>query len=77
MDGKFVLLSIEQFRGLNEYSTSRPTGVYEGKCWKTYFRGQWFLFWYSYGDCVNCAIHHRRIMIGRLKPRKLPPYPEH
>lgn len=34
MDDKLVLLTPRQFDGLNEYSTSLPSGVYPGKCWK-------------------------------------------
>lgn len=34
MDDKIVLLTPRQFAELPEYSTSMPSGVYPGKCWK-------------------------------------------
>lgn len=58
MDDKLVLLTPRQFEGLPEYSTSQPSGVYPGKCWRRqeYERGpdnrprptgRWFLAWYG------------------------------
>lgn len=34
LDDKYALMSKEVFDKLHEYSTSIPTGVYEGKMWK-------------------------------------------
>lgn len=34
MDEETVLLTPAQYKGLHEYSTSMPTNVYPGKCWK-------------------------------------------
>lgn len=34
MDDLLVLLTPAQFEGLSEYSTSMPSGVYPGKCWR-------------------------------------------
>jgi hypothetical protein len=59
---------------LPEYSTSIPTGVYEGKMWK--FRqghgtpggsdGSWFLRWYGPSDDPNkCSINERPIRLIR------------
>jgi len=35
MDGIHVLLTRRQFDELADYSTTRPDGVYVGKCWKS------------------------------------------
>jgi hypothetical protein len=59
---------------LSEYSTSIPTGVYEGKMWK--FRqghntpggpvGPWYLCWYgSSEDPDKCSINRRPIRLIR------------
>ena len=58
MDDKLVLLTPAQFEALPEYSTSMPSGAYEGKCWKRaqyeldpkggwVSTGVWWLGWYG------------------------------
>lgn len=48
VQGTHAILSREEFDGLAEYSTSRPSGVYPGKAWKGQGRaGQWWLIWYG------------------------------
>jgi hypothetical protein len=47
MDDKHVLLTRDQVRGLAEYSSSYPTGTYDGKCWKRLGDGFWYLCWYQ------------------------------
>lgn len=48
MDDTHVILTQRQFKELPEYSTSIPTGVYPGKCWKRFERDQpWVLVWYG------------------------------
>lgn len=46
MDDLHVLLTAQQFNGLAEYSTSYPSGTYDGKCWKREGEDQWYLCWY-------------------------------
>jgi hypothetical protein len=57
MDDTHVLLTRRQFDALADYSTSTPSGVYAGKCWKgerfevrdnrIHRTGLWFLRWFS------------------------------
>jgi hypothetical protein len=64
MDDKTVLLTPEQLKGLHEYSTSMPTGVYAGKCWKRIERNRTLLVWY--GDVTpddRCPILFRNIEV--------------
>lgn len=47
MDDKHVLLTAHQIAGLPEYSSTYPSGTYDGKCWKRINGdGQW-LCWYE------------------------------
>jgi hypothetical protein len=46
MDDTHVLLSTAQVADLKDYSTSYPTGAYEGKCWKRKCGVDWLLCWY-------------------------------
>lgn len=67
MDKEHVLLTADQFAGLHEYSTSVPTGAYEGKCWKRQQTNGWLLCWYGESpddrpDLVT--IHFRGILIA-------------
>jgi hypothetical protein len=83
MDEKHVLLTRRQFEELPEYSSSMPSGVYPGKCWKR-CEGRklgpgenpwaikppftWYLVWYGiHEDPKRCTIEHREIRIGKLK----------
>lgn len=47
MDDTHVLLSSKQVAGLKEYSTSVPSGTYDGKCWKRKQGDDMFLCWYE------------------------------
>lgn len=52
MDDTHVLLTPRRIAGLPEYSSSYPSGTYDGKCWKRYGEdgeGQafWYLCWYQ------------------------------
>lgn len=68
MDANHVLLDYRQFHSLAEYSTSIPSGVYDGKCWKRRGSKGWLLCWYApANDPTQCEIHFREIRIGRLK----------
>lgn len=65
MDETHVLLTPDQFQGLHEYSSTYPSGVYEGKCWKRMERGEWLLAWYDQhpSDADLCSIMFRSILI--------------
>ena len=61
---------------LSEYSTSIPTGVYEGKMWKSRQGhntpggpvGPWYLYWYGPSkDPDKCSINSRPIRLIREK----------
>lgn len=41
LDNTHALMSEQTFKGLKEYSTSIPTGRYEGKMWKGFTKGEW------------------------------------
>lgn len=64
IDDTHVLLRPDQFDELHEYSTSIPTGVYPGKCWKRHERGGWMLAWYGEapGQPDQCSINWRAIL---------------
>lgn len=49
VDDKTAMMSQDAFDLLMEYSSSMPTGVYEGKMWKRLkLNGEWELVWYGY-----------------------------
>jgi hypothetical protein len=68
-------LTQAQFDSLSDYSTSYPSGVYHGKCWKAQgtetldggrwrWTGTWFLRWYDHHeDPKKCSIKQREIII--------------
>lgn len=77
-DDTHVLLTQAQFDGLAEYSTTNPTGVYPGKCWKAQeltwpephgsfpkATGKWFLRWFGESTIGPgfCSNNHREIII--------------
>jgi hypothetical protein len=77
-DDTHVLLTQAQFDGLPEYSTTTPTGVYVGKCWKAQeliwpdrhggfpkATGKWFLRWFGESEIGPgyCSNHQREIII--------------
>lgn len=48
IDDKTAVMSATDAESLPEYSTSIPTGAYEGKMWKSNVVGKWYLHWYGY-----------------------------
>jgi hypothetical protein len=46
MDDTHVMLTKRQFDQLKEYSSSYPSGCYDGKCWKREGHDMWWLCWY-------------------------------
>ncbi len=64
IDGIHALMSKNSFDRLHTYSTSIPTGVYEGKMWKRRRPDAWYLLWYSECEDVDsCSINIRKIII--------------
>lgn len=68
IDDTHALMSEQTFLGLPEYSLSSPSGVYEGKMWRSYdmLLGVWKLKWYQQVEQPSyhkgCCIHSRRIL---------------
>lgn len=64
VDDKTILLRPDQFRDLREYSTSIPSGVYPGKCWKAQDSRGWFIRWYGPETLEgNCQVNNRDIVV--------------
>lgn len=61
---KFAKIKATDIGELYEYSHSLPTGVYNGKMWKTFDGSIWYLHWFGpHKDPSQCAIHTRKISI--------------
>lgn len=64
LDDTHALMSEQTFKGLAEYSTSMPTGVYDGKMWKGFANGEWYLVWFAPDkDPDKARIEKRKILI--------------
>ena len=78
VDDTHALMAPATFQQLREYSTTVPTGVYDGKMWRrqALVRGpdgwsvrpqtpeQWFLCWYGPSvDPTKCAVYAREILL--------------
>lgn len=50
LDDEHFLISQADFDALPEYSCSLPTGVFDGKCWKRYDNGVWWIGCYIEED---------------------------
>lgn len=61
LDNTHALMSEQTFKGLKEYSTSIPTGRYEGKMWKGFTKGEWYLVWFAPDINHNLLRIERRI----------------
>ena len=65
LDDTHALMSEQTFKGLKEYSTTIPTGRYEGKMWKGFANGEWYLVWFDTDENPNCLrIEKRKIVIA-------------
>lgn len=66
MDDKHALLTPLQYEMLHEYSSTIPTGVYPGKCWKRLQSDGWLLAWFEEvpTNPKLCSIHFREILIA-------------
>lgn len=65
IDDTHAIMDKNSFDKLYEYSTSYPSGVYEGKIWKSKSNsGQWFLRWYGNSEEKDkCSINTRILEI--------------
>lgn len=79
MDDTHVMLTKREFKELSDYSTTNPTGVYPGKCWKARqaeaviiggeqrlrWTDTWLLRWFGESEIGPgyCSNHHRIIII--------------
>lgn len=50
LDDEHFLISRADFEALPEYSFTKPTGVYDGKCWKLKRGGEWWVACYLEED---------------------------
>ena len=50
IDSEVAMMSTKDFEALSEYSTTKPSGVYPGKCWKMNHHGTWYLRWFGADD---------------------------
>jgi hypothetical protein len=48
IDGEYALMNEESFKLLPEYSSTLPSGIYDGKMWKCNSKVEgWLLGWYA------------------------------
>jgi len=64
LDDECAIMDQATLRGLKEYSTSQPSGVYPGKMWKRKWQNKWWLCWYGdHPDPRKCSNHIREIVV--------------
>lgn len=66
LDDKHAVMAQHTFDQLSEYSTTVPSGVYNGKMWKSCWRGHWLLRWYDDHPTMpnRCVINQREILVS-------------
>lgn len=65
VDDNYAIMSKSDFDKLLNYSSSTPSGAYEGKMWKRNVFSDWFLYWYSESKLPNMvSINKRKILIA-------------
>lgn len=77
MDGTHALMNMATFEALQEYSASKPTGVFEGKMWRRHDgvfdqefiasggKPVWMLCWYGPSDKPDhVSNNHRKILLS-------------
>ena len=62
VDDTHALMEEKDFNELKDYSLSHPSGVYEGKMWKSNLSGTWYLMWYGFSEGGFCSNNHRKII---------------
>lgn len=68
IDDKYAIMTEQTMNELKEYSTTNPSGVYEGKMWRSKFvengKTIHYLHWYSNSEKPNYCKHNvRNILI--------------
>lgn len=67
IDDTHAVMDEDTFDGLPEYSSSQPTGVYEGKCWKacnySNVDKKWWLCWFDESPKPDCCSTNSREII--------------
>ena len=63
LDDTHALMSQKALCELKEYSCSQPTGVYEGKMWKSKLENNWILRWFGKGDNPDFCSNNSRIIL--------------
>lgn len=66
VDDTHALMSQRDFDELADYSHSNPSGVYEGKMWKSKYTEGWLLRWWiiSFHTPDSCSFQQRVILIS-------------
>lgn len=65
VDDESAVMDNKTFEQLKNYSTSIPSGVYEGKMWRRLIGIDWYLCWYCQSDRPSmCAVDKRKIIIS-------------
>lgn len=62
---EFARMKIEDVEKLSDYSHSRPSAVYDGKMWKSFYGEFWYLHWFgpSTKGPGYCSVNTRKISI--------------
>jgi hypothetical protein len=63
-DDTHAVMTRQDFFKLSDYSTTYPSGVYDGKMWRRRQGFDWLLCWY--GPCENpklCSINARVVIL--------------
>lgn len=71
IDDTHAVMDEATLKALHEYSTTMPTGVYEGKMWKANrwerapggairMTDRWLLRWYGFSDKPDCCSNNQR-----------------
>lgn len=63
IDATTARMSKETFDALYEYSSTNPTGAYEGKMWKARVGKSWDLRWYGYSKIGPSSVSNNRRLI--------------
>lgn len=62
-----AVMAPRTFDDLADYSRSTPSGVYDGKMWRSQFGKDWFLRWFAPSDVPDtCLVMIRRIAVVAL-----------
>jgi len=66
VDETHALMGQTTFNLLHDYSNSQPTGAYEGKMWRAFYRlDGWCLLWFGPSDKPDMvSVNARKILIA-------------